>query len=38
VGYRQTGIVTTAGHEQPHGGIAVEHFLPAGRRDPADDR
>ena len=29
-GYRQTGIVTLARHERPHGGIAVEHFLPAG--------
>jgi len=28
--YRQTAIVTTARHEHPHGGIAVEHFLPAG--------
>jgi 2-octaprenyl-6-methoxyphenol hydroxylase len=28
--YRQTGIVTTVRHEQPHCGIAVEHFLPAG--------
>jgi len=28
--YRQTGIVTTARHERPHGGIAIEHFLPAG--------
>ena len=28
--YRQTGIVTTVRHECPHGGIAVEHFLPAG--------
>src|SRR5947208_3654645 len=28
--YRQTGIVTTVRHERPHGGIAVEHFLPAG--------
>jgi 2-octaprenyl-6-methoxyphenol hydroxylase len=28
--YRQTGIVTTVQHERPHGGIAVEHFLPAG--------
>src|SRR5712671_5675484 len=28
--YRQTGIVTTVAHERPHGGIAVEHFLPAG--------
>jgi 2-octaprenyl-6-methoxyphenol hydroxylase len=28
--YEQTGIVTTVAHQQPHGGIAVEHFLPAG--------
>ena len=28
--YRQTGIVTMVRHQQPHGGIAVEHFLPAG--------
>ena len=28
--YRQTAIVTTVRHERPHGGIAVEHFLPAG--------
>jgi 2-octaprenyl-6-methoxyphenol hydroxylase len=28
--YRQTGIVTTVTHERPHGGIAIEHFLPAG--------
>jgi 2-octaprenyl-6-methoxyphenol hydroxylase len=28
--YRQTAIVTTVHHERPHGGIAVEHFLPAG--------
>ena len=28
--YRQTGIVTTAQHERPHRGIAIEHFLPAG--------
>jgi 2-octaprenyl-6-methoxyphenol hydroxylase len=28
--YKQTGIVTTVAHERPHGGIAVEHFLPAG--------
>ncbi|HTZ35313.1 MAG TPA: UbiH/UbiF/VisC/COQ6 family ubiquinone biosynthesis hydroxylase [Stellaceae bacterium] len=28
--YRQTGIVTTVAHERAHGGIAVEHFLPAG--------
>ena len=28
--YRQTGIVTTVAHARPHGGIAIEHFLPAG--------
>ena len=28
--YRQTGIVATVAHERPHGGIAVEHFLPSG--------
>ena len=28
--YPQTGIVTTVRHEQPHRGVAVEHFLPAG--------
>jgi 2-octaprenyl-6-methoxyphenol hydroxylase len=28
--YRQTGIVTTVAHARPHGGIAVEHFLPSG--------
>ena len=28
--YKQIGIVTTVAHEQPHAGIAVEHFLPAG--------
>jgi 2-octaprenyl-6-methoxyphenol hydroxylase len=28
--YQQTAIVTTMRHEHPHGGIAVEHFLPAG--------
>ncbi len=28
--YHQTGIVTTVAHACPHGGIAVEHFLPSG--------
>lgn len=28
--YPQTGIVVTVRHERPHGGVAVEHFLPAG--------
>lgn len=26
----QTGIVATVAHEKPHGGVAVQHFLPAG--------
>ena len=29
-GYRQTAIVCTVVHEKPHGGVAHEHFLPAG--------
>ena len=28
--YEQTGIVCTVAHEKPHGGVAHEHFLPAG--------
>lgn len=28
--YSQHGIVTTVAHERPHGGVAEEHFLPAG--------
>ncbi|PZU86559.1 MAG: ubiquinone biosynthesis hydroxylase [Chelatococcus sp.] len=28
--YRQSGLVATIGHERPHGGRAVEHFLPSG--------
>lgn len=28
--YPQTGIVTTVRHDRPHGGRAVQHFLPAG--------
>jgi len=28
--YGQTGIVCTVAHELPHGGVAHEHFLPAG--------
>ncbi|QKP76249.1 FAD-dependent monooxygenase [Methyloligella sp. GL2] len=28
--YPQTGIVTTVSHSVPHGGKAVQHFLPAG--------
>jgi 2-octaprenyl-6-methoxyphenol hydroxylase len=29
-GYKQTAIVCTVRHEQPHNGVAHEHFLPAG--------
>jgi len=29
-GYDQRGIVVTVAHERPHGGIAEEHFMPAG--------
>jgi len=29
-GYSQTAIVCTVMHEQPHNGVAHEHFLPAG--------
>jgi 2-octaprenyl-6-methoxyphenol hydroxylase len=28
--YAQIGIVCTVAHEKPHGGVAHEHFLPAG--------
>ncbi len=28
--YKQTGLVTTIGHELPHDGVAYEHFRPAG--------
>jgi 2-octaprenyl-6-methoxyphenol hydroxylase len=28
--YPQTGIVATVAHEQPHNGVAYEHFLPSG--------
>jgi 2-octaprenyl-6-methoxyphenol hydroxylase len=28
--YGQSGIVATLSHERPHGGCAVEHFLPSG--------
>ncbi len=28
--YPQTAIVATVSHERPHGGVAVEHFLPGG--------
>ncbi len=30
MGYGQTGIVCAIGHALPHGGTALEHFLPAG--------
>lgn len=29
-GYGQSGIVATIGHERPHHGRSVEHFLPSG--------
>lgn len=29
-GYAQTGIVATVAFSEPHGGIAVQHFLPGG--------
>ncbi|MEM1287425.1 MAG: ubiquinone biosynthesis hydroxylase [Pseudomonadota bacterium] len=29
-GYGQAGIVCTVAHEKDHGGVAYEHFLPAG--------
>jgi 2-octaprenyl-6-methoxyphenol hydroxylase len=29
-GYQQAAIVCTVTHEQPHGAVAHEHFLPAG--------
>jgi 2-octaprenyl-6-methoxyphenol hydroxylase len=28
--YRQTGLVGAMAHDRPHGGVALEHFLPAG--------
>ncbi len=28
--YRQSAIVTVLAHEEPHSGVALEHFLPAG--------
>jgi 2-octaprenyl-6-methoxyphenol hydroxylase len=28
--YGQSGIVATIAHDRPHGGRAIEHFLPAG--------
>ena len=28
--YPQVGIVTTVCHDRPHGGCAIQHFLPAG--------
>ncbi len=30
VPYRQAGLVAAIAHERPHGGEALEHFLPAG--------
>ena len=30
IGYRQSGIVSAVAHERPHGGGALEHFLPGG--------
>ncbi len=30
VPYSQRGIVAAIAHEHPHGGVALEHFLPAG--------
>ena len=30
VPYGQRGIVSAIAHERPHGGVALEHFLPAG--------
>ncbi len=30
MGYDQTGIVCAIGHDLPHNGTALEHFLPAG--------
>ncbi len=29
-GYGQSGLVATLSHERPHGGRAIEHFLPSG--------
>ena len=29
-GYEQTGIVTTVAFAEPHGGVAIQHFLPGG--------
>ena len=29
-GYGQTALVATVGHERPHDGRAVEHFMPSG--------
>ncbi|WP_366914550.1 FAD-dependent monooxygenase [Enterovirga sp.] len=28
--YRQLALVATVSHEHPHGGVAVQHFLPGG--------
>jgi 2-octaprenyl-6-methoxyphenol hydroxylase len=30
IDYGQTAIVATVAHDQPHGGVAHEHFLPSG--------
>lgn len=29
-GYEQTGIVATVAFSEPHGGVAIQHFLPGG--------
>ena len=29
-GYEQTGIVATVAFAEPHGGVAIQHFLPGG--------
>lgn len=29
-GYDQVALVATLAHEEPHGGVAVQHFLPGG--------
>ena len=31
IGYRQSGMVSAIAHERPHGGEALEHFLPSCR-------
>lgn len=30
IAYDQTAMVATLAHERPHGGVAVQHFLPGG--------